>query len=271
MSDKLPVPSSRPIDRAALERVLGRAAELQAGGADAPDMLTEAQLLEIGKEVGLAPEHLRQALAEERTRVVLAPEAGLSARLAGPGQATATRIVSGEPAATLATLDAWMHREECLQAKRRYGDRITWEPRRDLVSNVRRGLNLGGRGYTLSRATEVAATVSPVDEGRVLVRLDADVSTARRQRIAGGAVTAAGGVAAGGTLVTVAVVAHAALFVLPLALLPIAAGAGVGYAIARGHRGVVARMQVALEQILDRLEHGELRRPASLLDALTKS
>jgi len=67
MPDNLPVPSARPLDRAALERVLGRAAELQAGGADAPETLTEAQLLEIGREVGLSPEHLRQALAEERT------------------------------------------------------------------------------------------------------------------------------------------------------------------------------------------------------------
>ena len=271
MPDNLPVPSARPLDRAALERVLGRAAELQAGGADAPETLTEAQLLEIGREVGLSPEHLRQALAEERTRVVLAPEPGLAARVAGPGHATAARIVSGAPGPTLAALDAWMQREECLQVKRRHADRITWEPRRDLFSNVRRGLNLGGRGYALSRTGEVAATVSAVDDKRVLVRLDADVLTSRRQRLAAGGVSAVSGVAAGGTVATVAVVAHAALIVFPLALLPIAAGAGVGYAIARSHRGVAALTQVALEQVLDRLEHGELRKPPSLLDALTQT
>ena len=33
----------------------------------------------------------------------------------------------------------------------------------------------------------------------------------------------------------------------------------MGYAIARSHRGVAARTQVALEQVLDRLEHGELQ------------
>jgi hypothetical protein len=270
MSDNLPAPSSRPIDRAALERVLGRAAELQAGGADAPDAITEEQLIEIGKEVGLSPEHLRQALAEERTRVVLAPEAGVAARMAGPGRASAARVVSGSVAATLTALDTWMQREECLQVKRRYGDRLTWEPRRDLLSSAQRAFNLGGRGYALSRATELAATVSAVDDRRVLVRLDADVSDSRRQRLAAGGLTTAGGVAAGGSLAAMAVVAHAAVVVLPLAILPLAAGAGVGYAIARSHRNVVARLQVALEQILDRLEHGELRRPPSLLDVLSK-
>jgi hypothetical protein len=266
----VPTPGGRPIDRAALERVLGRAAELQAGGADAPDTISEEQLIEIGREVGLSPDLLRQALAEERTRVVLAPEAGLAARLAGPGHASAARIVAGTTDATLATLDAWMQREECLQVKRRYGDRLTWEPRRDLVSAARRWLNPGGRGFVLARATEVAATVSAVDAGRVLVRLDADVTHARRDRLAAGGVSTAGGVAAGGALATAAIVAHAAAVVLPFALLPIAAGAGVGYAIARSHRNLVARLQVTLEQLLDRLEHGELRRPPSLLDVLTK-
>ena len=58
--------SLAPLDRAALERVLARATELQARLADAPDELTEKELLELGTEVGIPAEHLRQALAEER-------------------------------------------------------------------------------------------------------------------------------------------------------------------------------------------------------------
>jgi len=53
-----------PLDRAALERVFARAAELQAHLPDAPEQLTEKQLLDLGNEVGIPAEHLRQALAE---------------------------------------------------------------------------------------------------------------------------------------------------------------------------------------------------------------
>jgi hypothetical protein len=261
------LPAPRPVDRAALERVLGRAAELQAGSSEPTEALTEEQLIEIGKEVGLSPQHVRQALAEERTRVVLAPEEGLAARLAGPGHATASRTVVGTPTGVLAALDAWMQREECLQVKRRYGERITWEARRDMISGVRRAMNLGGRGYTLARASEVAATVTPVDEGRVLVRLDADVSDTRRQRLAGAGTTAGAGVVTSGSLVAIGVVANAMMAViLPLAILPVAAGIGAAYAVARSHRQIVARTHLALEQVLDRIEHGEVRRPSNVLD-----
>ena len=270
MADNLPVPSSQPIDRAALERVLGRAAELQAGGGDAPEVISEADLIEIGREVGLSPEHLRQALAEERTRVTLAPESGVAARLAGPARAVASRTVAGTPAAVLAALDSWMQREECLQVKRRFGERLTWEPRQDLVGSIMRGVKLGGRGYQLARASEVAATVTSVDASRVLVRLDADLTVARRQRLAGGGAVAGGGVAGGGALALTAIVAHATLLVFPLALIPVALGTGLGYALARGHRAQVSRLQVAMEQVLDRLEHGELKRAPSLLDVLAK-
>ena len=56
-----------PLDRAAIERVLARASELQATSAntDQSGLLTEAELLEIGKEAGISPNTLTQALAEE--------------------------------------------------------------------------------------------------------------------------------------------------------------------------------------------------------------
>jgi hypothetical protein len=59
-----PAPGGRPLDRAALERVLARASELQAGTSEPTEAMTEDQLIELGKEVGLAPEHVRQAIAE---------------------------------------------------------------------------------------------------------------------------------------------------------------------------------------------------------------
>src|SRR5438552_3306560 len=112
-----------PLDRSALERVLARAAELQSVTGDTPEQISESQLLEVGKEVGLSPQHLRQALAEERTRS-LGPSAehGIAASLLGHTQVYASRTVTGSPAAVLATVDAWMLREELLQIKRQMPD-----------------------------------------------------------------------------------------------------------------------------------------------------
>lgn len=253
------LPVARTLDRAALERVLQRAAELQAHAGDVPDEMTEEELVALGKEVGLTPETMRQAIAEERTRVAL-PEAehGIAARVLGPGTASAARTVTGLPADVLRSVDDWMQREECLRVKRRFVDRITWEPRRDFLGNVKRGLNIGGRGYFLTRATEVAATVIAVDERRSLVRLDADLSGARSARAAAGVTSTGLGAVGAATLATVAVVANVALLpALLIGVIPVLAGGAIGYGIVRDHEKNAARAQLALEQVLDRLEHGE--------------
>src|SRR5688572_33076636 len=88
--------TTRTLDRAALDRVLARAAEIQLAGAvgDTAESISEEQIIEIGKEVGLSPGVLRQALAEERTRIALMEEAGLVAKVAGPRAAYGSRTVS---------------------------------------------------------------------------------------------------------------------------------------------------------------------------------
>lgn len=280
MADSPPPPSSssalaqRPLDRSALERVLARAAELQAGSSDISESLTEEQIIELGREVGITAEHLTQALAEERTRIALPEEGGIAARIAGPGVVAAGRVVKGRMADILADLDAWMHKEECLQVRRRQADRVVWEPRRDIIANVRRQLNLGGRGYDLARAGAVAASVTQLDESRTHVRLEADLTRPRANRIGSGiAVAGTGGVT---SLIALGVVFSGAMAIaapfLPVvaaaALLPAAVGGIGGYTTARGHRKQAERALVALEQLLDRLEHGDLRRTPSLLDML---
>src|SRR5579872_3333590 len=127
-----PAPVPR-LDRSALERVLARAAELQSSTGDTgetPEEFTEDQLLDLGREVGLSPQHLRQALAEERTRsIVPDDEHGLAASLFGPSRVRASRAVPGKPADVLAIIDTWMQRQELLIVKRHLADRIVWEPR----------------------------------------------------------------------------------------------------------------------------------------------
>src|SRR5436190_21939372 len=271
----LPAPVSQRqtlLDRQALERVLARAAELQGASAipESSDLISERQLLEIGKEVGLTPETLNQALAEERTRVNVPEERGLVAQIAGAGFATATRTVPGTPRDILATIDSWMLRDECLQVQRRFADRITWEPQRGLFGKLRRTVNVTGRGYYLMDAEQVSATVLPVDASRVVVRLDADIHASRSRRVGIGGFLAAMGAAASGIIGLGLVVAHLPLFIAAgAAVLPFAGSTFAAYNVARTHRGVLSSVQLALEQILDRLEQGEFETSAGLLGTIS--
>ncbi len=257
-----------PLDRSALERVLARAAELQGGSGDprGGDLLSESQLLDIGREVGLAPSALSQALAEERTRIHTPEEKGLAAALAGPSSATATRTVSGTQQSVLSAIDAWMLREECLQVQRRFSDRITWEPQRGLLGTLRRTVNVRGKSFYLVNARQVSATVLPFEAGRVIVRLDADLSSSRSSRLRlSGLLTGAG--AAAGTFVgfAAAIAGVSFLAATAIGLAPFLLAGGVGHKLAAAHKNVAVCAQLALEQILDRLEHREIGHgPAAL-------
>ena len=253
-----------PLERAALERVLARAAELQAQEADPGELtLTEAQILDVGNEVGIPAKHLRQALAEERSRVAVPAERGRIAALFGAATVSASRTVRGTPAALFDRLDEAMQREESLRVKRRFPDRIAWEPRGGMATEFRRLMNVGGHGYRLARAEEVSATVIAVDAERSIVRLDASLAKLRSHHVAGGSAMVAVGGVTGGVLIALGIMTA-------VAALPVAAGLVAGYFIARSHAPQVAGAQLALEQMLDRLERGELQRP-SLLSAITAS
>jgi hypothetical protein len=258
-------PPSRQLDRAGLERVLARAAQLQSGSGDTEDNFTEDQLIELGREVGLSPQSLRQALAEERTRsIVPDDERGFAAGVFGPTRVNAARVVPGRAIDVLAAIDTWMQRQELLIVKRHHADRIVWEPSRDFFVGVRRVLRRGGRDYALSQAFEVSATVLPIDDTQAHVGLDADFRTHRSRstrRVVAGSV--AGGIATA-SLLAIGVMALVAA--APVALAPI-----LGIAGARTMQGhIVTRAQLAFEQLLDRLERGELARrgPDSLLGAI---
>ena len=265
MSSELPFPvrTDTQLDRRAVERVLARAAELQAGsGGAASELLTESQLIDIAKEVGLEPVHVRQALAEERTQPSAPAESGWIAQTFGAATASATRTVTGAPVAVLAALDRWMQDAECLRIQRRFADGLVWEPRSDIFGMMRRALGIGGRAYALASATAVRGTVVSLDDTRALIRLDADISDRRALRLrTGSALIGAGAV--GAVIVYTLAVAMSAIAVVPLA-----GGAAAAWALARGHRGLVARTQLALEQALDRVQFGDARAPRTLASVI---
>ncbi len=254
----------RRLDRAALDRVLARAAEIQLAGAigDTAESISEDQIIEIGKEVGLSPGVLRQALAEERTRVQLMEESGLVAKVAGPSYASASRTVAGDPARVLALVDSWMQDKECLQVQRRFGERVVWEPQRGLWSGIKRSVNVAGRGYDLVRAASVAGTVSEVAPGRTHIRIDADLSQTRKARVRNAAILGGVGVVGAGIAALLGVAITAApIFIVAGALVPLLGFGSAAYATAESHRSVAQRVQLAIEQVLDRIEHGELQLP----------
>ena len=260
----------QPLDRTGLERVLARAAELQALTAEPSEGMSELQLEEVGKEVGISSEHIRQALAEERTRVTVPEESGAVGAWFGSTVATASRIVRGTQADVLAKLDSWMQGEECLRPRRRFTDRLTWEARRDLLGSIQTGFNLRGRAYALTPASEVGATVVPIDAERVLVRLDAELSASRRRSVGLSGVAPGLSVLGAGALLSLSSLVDGSMLVAGVTGGVWALSGGVAsIAVARAQRRRLARAQLSLEQVLDRLEHGEMKsKAASLLDLL---
>jgi hypothetical protein len=259
------------IDRASLERIIRRAAELQAGERDAGESLSSDELIAVGKEVGIPARYLQQAILEERTRLTLSGGAGVLERVAGPHEVTAQRVVTLNSDEAEQRLIAWMDRNELLCIQRHQSGRITWEPLSGFQAAVRRSaaaLGAGKRPFMLSRATTVAATIVALETGYVHVALSADVRKVRTEYLASSSAIAGAGAASTATMIALGAL-------LPVALLPLPVAAGVGYSILRRHRPTASRIQLGLERALDSLENGRGKVPrqlsdrAGLLDLLT--
>ena len=245
------------ISREALERIIKRAAELQAGEHDVGDGLTNTEVLALGKDVGIPDRYLRQAMLEEQTRTTPEVVTGTWAWLTGPRSVIAHRVVPGDRAAVERTLSRWMTEEALLQTKRHYPDRTSWEPKAGAFASIQRAL-AGKRRYSLAQAEEITAQVVQLEPGFCLVRLEANIKRQRANRISGGTVMAVVGWGLTGAT---------ALIAPPLALaqaLMLVPGVGLtigGAMVARTYRSANERVQVALEQVLDLLERGDMRSP----------
>ena len=243
------------ISREALDRIIKRAAELQAGEHEVGDGLTSHEVLALGKDVGIPDRYLRQAMLEEETRTAPESAAGTWAWLTGPRSIVAHRVVPGDRASVERALSRWMTEEELLQPKRHYADRTSWEPKAGAFASIQRAL-AGQRRYSLARAGEISGQVVQLEPGFCLVRLEADVRQQRTKRISGATVMAVLGWG---------MTASAMLIAPPLALaqlLTLVPGVGLttaGAVVARTYQSANERIQLALEQVLDRLERGEAR------------
>jgi hypothetical protein len=241
-----------PIDRAALERIIQRAAELQTAEREIGEGLTPDEVLALGREVGIPGRYLQQALLEERARIVQAGPGGFLSRTVGPAAIAAQRVVRGEREAIEATLVRWMEKHELFSVQRHQPGRITWEPTGGFQAAYRRAVGaVGGTRHPimLSRADTVSCTVLELEPGYCNVALTATAGKARTESVGGSAALASAGVVGTGVLAAVGAVLPVVLIPLPLAL-------GLGYIALRRYGPVVARIQLGLERALDQLEHG---------------
>jgi hypothetical protein len=117
---------------------------------------------------------------------------------------------------------------------------------------MKRGFGVGGKSYQLARAFDVAVIVTPLEAGFCHVELVADIGPTRQGFVGGAA-------ALSGTVSALAIVAGALGAPVAVPVVAVVAALASGATIARAHRNVADRMQLALEQVLDRLEHGEIR------------
>ncbi|MBX9929170.1 MAG: hypothetical protein K2X99_09685 [Gemmatimonadaceae bacterium] len=254
------------LDRAALERVLARAVELHVGtdgNALDGDGVSEARILEIAREVGLPATAVRQALAEERARVLPAEPAGFWDRMLGVPQARASRALPGRPADLLGTLEALLTRGESLLVARRFPERLILTPKSGMLDLLSRALDFSGHGYLLAATSEVTAAVTAIDATHTHVVIASDATAARTRRLRAVAIATALGVVLGAPIdilagMIVAAPLTGALF------------AGLAFLVARrSWQQYLQRLQMALERQLDRLEYPQPKHAAArLLDAI---
>lgn len=263
------------LPRAALERVLARATELQTVGGEDTDGVSESRIMEIAREVGIDTANLRQALAEERARLPMQEQGGgVMLDALGPAAVSVQRVVPGTPAEVLARLEAWMPKMESLSVRRRTADRVSWEPRHDPMGNFFRALGMGGRRLDLVRLDQLVASVTAIDDRRSVVRFDAESYSARRtQRTTVIALLLGLAFLGAGLSVPIAFLASSGTFVGGAMATIAALVGGAGFAswrlIRRAYREMIDRTHLRLEQLLDELERGGMQPPPSLAQQVT--
>jgi hypothetical protein len=247
-------PPPRRLTSEEFELVIRRAAELQSRSADEAGLegVAEEEALRIGRELGLSGPHLARALAEVRAGPQEEP--GLAVRVMGTARITAARAVRGEAAAVTRSLDLYLVEQEFLVVQRRFADRTVYVRAKGVLAAVARTTTGIFRKAPLLEVETLDVSVRQLEPALSYVTLGTDLTGDRTGHLVGGSV--AGGVAGGvsALALSIAVAPVAAVVGIPIAA---AVLGGMRYAYGEKAR----KVQDQLEALLDRLEHGELRRP----------
>lgn len=240
--------------------VLRRAAEIDRPGPALPAVLDEAAVEQAALEAGISRAAVRQAVAELRAGV-LSPAPTRRPGLLSPPVLVVGRLLTVPRAVAEARLHEFLQVEH-FEALRRMGDRTCWVRSASLAARVHRLVDRGvQRRLVLREVRRVDLAV--VDDGigaggegeptRTLVALEIDVRPWRQ----GHARLLGAGTAVGTGLAGVALALGG---IDPLTLAATGAGGGIaagGQAAGRAYyRSRVSAIEMAVEGVLDGLEHG---------------
>jgi hypothetical protein len=243
------------IDRAALEKIMQRAAELQAAEADVGEGLTPDEVLALGREVGIPGRYLQQAMLEQVTAIVVPPQTGLAGHLIGPAHVTAQRVVVGDPEDAARALISWFDANELLVVLRQQPGRLTFEPLGGMQAALRRGsaaFSTSKPRFMLARVTQVSASFNRLEAGYCHVTLTADLHQARGAYL--------GGAVASGSLGVAGAIVLAALSPFWIVTLPpLLVGGALGWYALKRFRPLAERALLGLERALDYLERGGIK------------
>ena len=237
-------------DQEALQRILQRAAELQANERDVTGSLDGSEVLALGRDVGIPEHYLRQAMLEVgQVREAPEPQGWLD-EMMGAASVQADRVVRGDAHAIEAALVNYLETEEVFGVIRRTEGQVMLEPVGGWQAAVRRAT--GSKRFMLQKAQQVSATIVPLEAGLCQVVLRASLRDVRRGYIGGAAALVSVGIAA-----TVVLGALNAFW--PVLLMPLPGAFGFSWGIGKSYRTVTERAQLGLECALDHVERGSVR------------
>lgn len=233
------------------ELVIRRAAELQAKEAEGPDAdgIEEGEVLRIGRELGLSTQHLHRALVEVSGDRTI--ESGFFTRVFGPANVRAGRTVRGSPGELAALLEKHLVDREYLVVLRRLPDRVLYTRAQGVAAALGRATSQMVNRSPLLAVSNLEVAVHPLEEGFSFVNLATSLAKDRNATAAGSLLGGGTGTAFAAATLGIAIAPPAALLALPIL-------GGSMYGGKVYYRNLVTKVQVQMESLLDRVEHGEL-------------
>jgi len=241
-----------------LDLIVRRAAEIQnKRGSPGSQLLTEEEVVEIGRQVGLEPEYVRRAMAEIHAES-LAPRRLPGNRIldlvAGDPRVEVRRVVAGEPTRIQQQAELLLRDREKLSALRRRPTRSVWEASAGIMDRLDRFMNFSGKEYALAETRQVELGVAETEPGWSLVTLAADVGNKRDEALytAGSCIAVAAIIAA---VFTAVEGGFAILLSIGAALFVGLAGAAIAIPWIRWAVGKRRdRVELLLEGLIDRVD-----------------
>lgn len=236
-----------------------RAAEIQnKRGNPGSQLLTEEEVVEIGRQVGLEPGHVRRAMAEvhaESLAPIPPPGNRILDLIAGDSRVEVRRVVAGDPTLIQQQIEMQLRNREKLTALRCRPTRSVWEASGGAMDRLERFMDFSGKEYALAETRQVDLAVAEIEPGWSLVTIAADIGNKREEVL----YTAGSCVAVTATLVAVFIGeerGYAIMLSAGIALLVGLASAAVGMPWVRwGMNKRRSRVELILEGLLDQVDH----------------